>query len=119
MTVTTKIGFGEKVSGEIVVVERAAGTGSIDEAMAGKILLFSSWVPRAVLEKAGLIGVAGVVVPSMHWRDFDYFAQISEFPMLILLKFGMLDLSKELRDKLSKLGGKKGTLDGEKKTITA
>lgn len=121
MTISAKIGFGPKVAGEIVVLgkpgEIPAGH-EIDPSFSGKILMFFSYAPRELLEKASLVGVRGVVVPSMHWRDFDYFVKADDFSLLVLTKFGRLDISSELFEKLSKLDGKKAELGGEDKTLT-
>lgn len=105
MTVLTKIGFGKKVTGEIVLLGKG-------DDLAGKIVLCLSPVGREFLEKAGLVGVAGVIVPSMPYRDYRYFENLNEFPLLVLLKFGKLELEESLLEKMQKLAGKKATLDG-------
>lgn len=120
MTISTKIGYGLKVSGESVVLEGKDGqiaTNRLDDNLNGKIVVCLSNVGREFLEKAGLVGVGGVILPSLHWRDFEYFHNLNEFPLLILLKFGTLELSGELTEKLKKIDGKKGTIDGEGKTF--
>lgn len=114
MTVTSKIGFGGKVTGEVTVV-----SGSLDGDASGKIVVSLVFVGREFLEKAGLIGVAAVVVPSMHYRDFAYFQSLNEFPILVLLKFGKLELAGELAEKLEKLDGKKAVLDGKAHELQA
>lgn len=106
MTIVTKIGFGKNVAGEIVVFGK-------NDDLTGKIVICLSNVGREFLEKAGLVGVASVVVPSIHYRDYQYFKELSEFPILVLLKFGKLELEESLKEKLQKLDGKKATLDGE------
>ncbi len=121
MTVSTKIGFGSKVSGEVRVFGaggEAADTRHLNGDLAGKILVVLSVVGREFLEKAGLLEVAGVVVGSLHWRDYDYLQKKGEFPVLVLTKFGRLELSADLKEKLSKLDGKKAVLDGEGKSLT-
>ena len=122
MMVQTKIGFGPVASGEIEVLgETGASVNSsqIDFTQEGKILLFLCPVSRSLLEKASLVGAIGAIVPSMHFRDYDYFQGLKEFPLLVVLKFGNLDLDSEMTEKLRKLAGKKGKLDGEKKTFDA
>lgn len=114
MTVTSKIGFGGKATSEIAVV-----SGSLDSSAAGKIVVSLVFVGREFFEKAGLIGVAGIVVPSMHYRDFAYFQGLNEFPVLVLLKFGKLELDKDLEEKLAKLSGKRATLDGKAHELQA
>ncbi len=106
MTIVTKIGFGKKVAGEIVFL------GNSND-LAGKIVVCLSNVGREFLEKAGLVGVVAVVVPSIHFRDFEYFKNLNDFPLLVLLKFGKLELEENLVEKLQKLDGKKAVLDGE------
>lgn len=102
MTFSSKIGFGPKVEGVI----------TINEFVPGKISVFTTHLHREHLEKAGLVGVLGLVVPSIHYRDYEYFRKLSEFPLLVLLKFGNLDTPKDLVGKLDKLQGKTGELDG-------
>lgn len=111
MTITSKIGFGSKTSGKIAIFGKSSD-------LTGKVVVCLDFVGREFLEKAGLVGVAGVILPSIHWRDFEYFKKLNEFPILILLKFGKLELSADLREKLSKLDGKDAMLDGEHKTLT-
>ena len=76
------------------------------------------YVPREFLEKASLVGVRGLVVPSMHYRDYDYFVKADDFSLLVLTKFGKLEVSSELATKLAKLDGKKGNLDGDKHELS-
>lgn len=114
MTITSKIGFGGKARGEVTVV-----SGGLDSGAAGKIVVSLVFVGREFFEKAGLIGVAGIVVPSMHYRDFAYFQGLNEFPVLVLLKFGRLDLDKDLEEKLGKLSGQKASLDGKAHELSA
>lgn len=120
MTVSTKIGFGKKVVGEIVVLGKpgkVVESHQVNSQLSGKIALFLSYVPVEILEKAGLVGVKGVIVPSMHWRDFERFRQAEDFTLLMLLKFGKLDATVELAGKLEKLDGEEGKLDGEGKKL--
>lgn len=120
MTVSAKIGFGRKVKGEIVVLGEpgvAVESYLVNSSLSDKILLLLSYAPRELLEKAGLVGVRGVIVPSIHWRDFNYFKDSDDFTLLVLTKFGKLDVSKELSGKLLKLNGKEGELDGEGKKL--
>lgn len=121
MTVKTKIGFGPKVKGKIVVLGqagKAVTTGQIDFSLSGMIVLFLGSVSREVMEKAGLVGVVGVVVPSVHHRDYEYFRVLGEMSLLVLLKFGNLELNSELEKKLEKLDGEEGELDGDGKELT-
>lgn len=102
MTFISKIGFGPKVEGEIVV----------NDFVPGKISVFTTHLHREQLEKAGLVGILGLAVPSIHFRDFDYLRKLSEFPLLVLSKFGNLDTPKELIGKLEKLRGRHAELNG-------
>ncbi|MCL4390126.1 MAG: hypothetical protein M1484_03650 [Patescibacteria group bacterium] len=111
MTITGKIGFGAKVSGKIAVDPE------VNLELEGKIAVFTRFVPRATLEKAGVVGAVGVVVPTMHWRDFEYFQNLGDFPVLVLLKFGDQDAGKELAEKLEKMDGKNGEIDGDNKIL--
>lgn len=111
MTISGKIGFGAKVYGKIAVDPE------VNLELEGKIAVFTQFVPRATLEKAGVVGAVGIVVPAMHWRDFEYFRNLGDFPILVLLKFGNLDSGKELKEKLEKLDGKNGELNGDEKNL--
>lgn len=122
MTVSTKIGFGPKVVGKIMVLGKpgeSLGTQLVDQSAKGKILLLCCYVGKEFLEKADLVGVRGIIVPSMHFRDCDSFQKTGEFSLLVLTKFGKLDISAELAAKLSKLDGKEGQLDGDGKKLEA
>ena len=118
MTVSTKIGFGKKISGEIIVLTQAADTHQVNSSFSGKILLLLSYAPREFLEKASFVGATGIILTSMHYRDFEYFKNNGDFSLLVLSKFGKLGIDKDLATKLTKLDGEKGQLDGEKKTLT-
>lgn len=108
MNILSKIGFGPKVTAEIV----------LNQLVPGKIVILTGFVPRETLEKAGIIDIAGLVVGSLHFRDYDSLQKRNEYPLLVLNKFGNLDAPEEFREKLKKLDGKKGTLDGEGKSLT-
>ncbi len=121
MTVATKIGFGKRVKGEIKVMGgegEAVTTHDIDSSLQGKILLLLTYASREFLEKASFVEIKAVVVPSMHYRDFLYFKDNGDFSLLVLTKFGKLDIGDELTAKLSKLDGKEGELDGEKMELS-
>lgn len=121
MTISVKIGFGKKVSGDILLF---GGKGSpvssrdLTEEINGKIVVFLKFVPREFVEKAGFLGAVGIMVPSMHWRDFDYFSKTGDFSLLLLMKFGRMDVPEELTKKMEALNGKMGTMDGENKTLS-
>lgn len=120
MIISTKVGFGQKVSGEIVVVGRSGevlDTHDLNMELAGKILVLPIWVSREFLQKADFVGVLGVVVPSIHYRDFLYFKEHADFALLVLLEFGKLDAYPEEAKKLLGLNGKHGVLDGGVKTL--
>lgn len=122
MTVTAKIGFGKLVSGPLVVLGKGGGniySRDLTEEINEKIVVFMSWVPKEFLEKVNLLRAAGVVVPSVHYRDFEYFSKNADFSLLVLMKFGQMNLPSELSTKLEKLGGKAVELDGENKILTA
>ncbi len=120
MTVSANIGFGPKVAGEIVVLGKpgeVVESYQINSSCRGKIIIFLSYTPRELLEKAGLVGVRGILVPSIHFRDYDYFEKADDFSLLVLTKFGKLDIDSETATKLSKLSGKRGILSGEGKNL--
>lgn len=120
MTISSKIGFGKKVMGEIAVLGRPGeilDTHHLDMRVEGKILVLLAWVSREFLEKASFVGAVGVVVPSLHFRDFEYFRQHGDFSLVIYDKFGKLDAPVEMVKKLSAIDGKKGELDGDGKFL--
>ncbi len=121
MNISCKIGFGGKVAGELAVLGAAGGNMDVRDIspdLEGKILVLLFWAPRELLEKAGFVGAVGVVAPSIHFRDFEYFRKTADFPLLVLSKFGKLDASADMAKKLLAVNGKKGSLDGEGKTLT-
>lgn len=121
MILTSKIGFGKKVSNSVSLV---GGEGKVNQTheittdLAGKILVVLGFANREILEKADLVGVIGVVVPSMHWRDFIYFQKFGDFTLVVLSRFGEVEMEKAMVEKLKKLEGKEVILDGEAKTLT-
>ena len=120
MIITCQIGFGPKVTGEFVVLGKIGevlSTQIIDRKLLGKILVLKGFATRTILEKAGLVGIVGAVVPSMHYRDYKYFQDLNDFPILVMQEFGRTAATGELASKLDKLGGKKGELDGEQKSL--
>lgn len=120
MTFSGKIGFGDRVSAEIVVLGEPGESLSshvIDSPLAGKILICLSFMGREAMEKAGLVGVKGLVLPSIHFRDYNYLQNLNEFSVLVLTKFGKIKLGSEVSSKLSKLSSEKGILDGEEKKL--
>lgn len=120
MTISSKIGFGKKVSGQIVLFgEKGKTVNSRDLTgeISGKIVIFLTFAPREFIEKVNFLGAVGIIVPSMHYVDYEYFSKDNDFSLLLLLKFGKLDLPEELGLKLEKLSGKSGELDGEGKTL--
>ena len=121
MTVRTKIGSGPKVSGKIAVVgslDKPAGTGEVDFSLAGKIVVCPTHVSRELLEKMSVVKAAGMVAASVHWRDYEGVRDAEDPSLLVLLRFGSLNVSSELEKKLAKLDGKMGTLDGNAKELT-
>lgn len=118
MTITSKIGFGNDISGEAVILPpKEFGSRDLTLDLSEKILILSNHHSREFLEKARFVGVLGVVVPSIHFRDYDYFKTVSGFGMMILLRFGDEGASGELAEKLNKLAGKTVKLSGDGKKL--
>jgi hypothetical protein len=118
----TKIGFGGKVKGEAVVlgkIDDAVDSYRITKDYEGKVLILLSPVSREFLEKVNFIGVVGVVTPSMHYRDFERFRETADFSLLIVNKFGNLELTREQGKELSALSGKIVELDGNAATLAS
>jgi hypothetical protein len=69
------------------------------------------------LEKAGVVGAAGVVVSSLHFRDYEYFRQQGGLTLLVLTKFGEEPLSAEGKEKILKMAGREAVLDGGEKKL--
>lgn len=116
----TKIGSGPKVSGPAVVLGKPGDkvdAYKVTRDMEGKILIVLSPVSPEFLEKVAFVGVLAVVTPSMHFRDFVRFTDYSEMTLLVLLKFGNLEIPDELARKLAKLDGETVMVDGENKIL--
>jgi hypothetical protein len=117
MNISSKIGFGKKVSGEIVLFGgrgKEVASRELTTEIFGKIVVFLNYVPKEFVEKASFLGAIGIVLPSMHFRDYDYFLKTGDFSLIILMKFGRMDVPEELISKLDRLSGKQGELDGER-----
>lgn len=113
MTISSKIGFGEKVTGEAVIVKEGTVSQNLNLDLAGKILIFTFSPSRELLEKARFVGAVGVCVPEIHFRDFDYFKSNGDFGMMVFQKFGSKPLDSDLAEKVGKFDGKKVELHGE------
>jgi hypothetical protein len=117
----TKIGFGPKVTAKAIVLGKPGDSVDayrITREMAGKVLIVLSPVSPEFLEKVAFVGVQAVVTPSIHFRDYVRFAESGDLTLLVLLKFGNLEIPEELARKLSKLDGETVSVDGEEKTLS-
>ncbi len=117
MSLSAKIGFGGKARGKAVVL--AAGEGyraNLD--LSGKIVVLLDLPSRELLEKLSLVGIGGLVAPTIHYRDYLQLISEGEFPLLILKQFGKLDVKEDLVSKLGKLEGVEVTIDGEGKELS-
>ncbi|KKU91841.1 MAG: hypothetical protein UY21_C0009G0032 [Microgenomates group bacterium GW2011_GWA1_48_10] len=119
MSISAKIGFGPKVSGEAVFLGAAqeVATHHLSLDLTGKILILPRWVGKEFVQKADFVGVLGVVVPAMHYRDFDYFRKQGGLTLLVVEQFGELDASPESAKKLASFDRRQVVVDGEEKTL--
>lgn len=117
----TKIGFGPKVTGQAIVLGKpgdAVDAYRITQEMAGKVLIVLSPVSPEFLGKVVFIGAVAVVTPSIHFRDYVRLAESGDLTLLVLLKFGNLEIPEELARKLGKLDGEMVTVDGGEMTLS-
>lgn len=117
----TKIGFGPKVTAQAIVLGKPGDNVDayrVTREMTGKILIVLSPVSPEFLEKVAFVGALAVVTPAIHFRDFVRLAENGELTLLVLLKFGNLEIPEELAKKLAKLDGETVSVDGEEKTLS-
>src|SRR3989344_123725 len=110
MNITTKIGFGENVSGNLVVFKDGVRSADLTFEQSGKIVAFFESPAKELIEKARFTGVLGVIVPAVHFRDYDYFRKQEDFAMMVIQKFGNGPLADEAKEKILRLNGKKVNL---------
>lgn len=113
MTITSKIGFGENVSGNLVVFKDGVRSSDLTFEQSGKIAAFFDSPARELIEKARFTGVLGVIVPAVHFRDYDYFRTQGDFVMMVIQRFGNGSLAAEVKEKILRLDGKKVNLVNE------
>lgn len=112
MTINSKIGFGEKVTGQAVILKNGVRSVDLTFDLDGTIVVFLDSPAREIVEKARFVGVLGVVVPEIHYRDFSYFQNFSDFAMMVVQKFGNESISSEIKEKLKHFDGKHTELNG-------
>ncbi len=119
--IKTKIGFGPMAGGVAVVLGRpgdSVDAYQVTRDITGKVLIALSPVSPEFLEKVAFVGAVAVVVPSIHYRDYCRLSHDADLTLLVLLKFGNLEIPEELAKKLAKLNGEIVTVDGENKTLS-
>lgn len=112
MTITSRIGFGENVSGNLIVLKDVRSP-DLTFDQSGKIVAFFDSPARELIEKARFTGVLGLIVPSVHFRDYDYFRTQGDFAMMVVQRFGNGSLAAEAKEKILRLDGKKVNLVNE------
>lgn len=110
------IGFGNPVSAQAVVFsEKISGnTSFLTSDLKGKIVVCLGQVGEEFLVKSSFLGLAGIVVPSIHYRDLEKIVRDSSSMFVgVVKRFGLVELSSEEKEKFSKFEGK--TVKIEKK----
>lgn len=100
------IGFGKDASGEVVFWSSQKNISvHLDASLMGKILICQTLPDREFLAKASFLGLAGLVVPGIHYRDV--IVKNLDLTILVLGRFGQLGYTKDVEERLRGLGENK------------
>ena len=109
MKIKLNIGSGKELLGESVVLvdQQCQETAHLDSSLEGKIAVCMAPVGREFLHKSLFIGLAGVVAPSVHYKDWISINPDDGMPVYIMKKFGIVELSDKEKGELAGFDGKK------------
>lgn len=115
MKLSKRLGIGPTVSGTAVVLspDKCLETSSLDATNEGKILVCQAYVGRELIAKATFLGVAAIVVPSIHYRDLASFATNPEISIVLVKRFGEEELTGEERQDMGHWNLKKITITND------
>ncbi|MDP2671217.1 MAG: hypothetical protein Q8P13_02020 [bacterium] len=88
----------------------------IDASASGKIIVGGALVERATIEKALTVGVHGIVVGGINYRDFLSLGVGSDVGLTVLVTcgYGAFPMGEDIHDKLKALEGYFAFISGEK-----
>jgi len=91
----------------------------IDASCQGKILVGGSYLDRASIEKALTIGVKGIVVGGIDYRDFVSLGINSDVGITVVITegFGNVTMGKDIYEAFNKLNDKFAFINGLERTI--
>lgn len=109
------IGIGPGASGQCSILEKeqSGEAGLLDSSLKNGILICLTPAGRELLHKADYLEVAGLIVPSVHYRDLEQIAG-SGVTVVVLKKYGEEELSDVEKGELRKLNGRKITISKNK-----
>lgn len=109
MKLKIPIGTGKNLEGEAVVLvdQQCQETAHLDSSLEGKIAVCLAPVGREFLHKALFLGLAGVVAPSVHYKDWISINPDDGMPVFVMKKFGIVELSDKEKGGLAGFDGKK------------
>lgn len=91
----------------------------IDSSCQGKIIVGGSYLQRATIEKALTLGVKGIVVGGIDYRDFVSLGVNSDVGITIIVTegFGNVAMGKDIYEAFNKLNDKFAFINGLEKTV--
>ncbi len=91
----------------------------IDASCQGRIVVGGSYLDRAAIEKALTVGVKGIVVGGINYKDFISLGVNSDVGITIVVTegFGKVSMGKDVLEAFNKLNDKFAFINGLEKTI--
>lgn len=117
MKLKLAIGTGKELSGEAVVLAdlQCGETAHLDSSLDGKIGVCLASVGREFLHKCLFLGLAGIVTPGVHYKDWISINPDDGMPVFVIKKFGIVELSDREKGDLTGFNGKKIKISQEEK----
>lgn len=91
----------------------------IDASAAGKILIGGALLERATIEKALTVGVHGIVIGGINYRDYLSLGINSDVGITVLVTggYGTFSMGEDIYDKLKSLEGRFAFISGERGSL--
>lgn len=115
MHIKGRAGIGPVLEAEALVLgpESSRETTSLSQELKGKIVVCTDPVGKEFIAKALYLGIAGLVLPSIHYRDLWGFTGGEEITIVLLKKFGEEALTEAEQKDVGHWNGKKLTISKE------
>ncbi len=120
--ITGAVGLGKSREGIIKVIGKPTEfilPQKIDATCQGRVLVGGAHIDRAAIEKALTIGVKGVVVGGIDYRDFISLGVTSDVGITIIVTegFGTVSMGNDIYEAFNKLNDKFAFVNGSERTI--